>query len=257
MPSSGWADDVLTAGGRWAVPIKRFTKRSSERPGVRIVGLVALLVAAAVTIQISGWDGPRQLQSAVEGAGPAGAAVFVLGYALLVLIPAPAAVLTILGGALFGLGAGIALVWTGAMLGALGGFVVGRWLGRDAVDRLLQGRLAEADRILGRHGFAAVLAVRLLPLFPFTAVNYAAGVAAVRLRDYVAGTAVGMLPAVVAYVALGASGAQPLGIVLGVSALLLLVLIGGWLGRRLLARADNAAVVTPDNGKASGGRSSA
>ena len=210
-----------------------------ERPIVRIGMLVAVLLAAAVAIQVSGWDGPRQLQSAVEGAGPAGAAVFVLGYAMLVLVPSPAAVLTILGGVLFGLGAGIALVWTGAMLGALGGFVLARVLGREAVNRLVQGRLAEADRILGRHGLAAVLAVRLVPLFPFTAVNYAAGVADVRLRDYVTGTAVGMLPAVVAYVAVGASGAQPLGIVLAASALVLLVFVGGWFGRRLLARDDD------------------
>jgi uncharacterized membrane protein YdjX (TVP38/TMEM64 family) len=207
-----------------------------ERPAVRFGTLVAFLLGAAVVIHTSDWDGPRQLQSAVEGAGAAGAAVFVLGYALLVLIPFPASVLTILGGVLFGLRAGIALVWAGAMLGALGGFVLGRLLGREAVDRLSRGRLAAADRTLAQHGFAAVLAVRLVPLFPFTVVNYAAGVAGVRLRDYAAGTALGMLPGAVAYVAVGASGAQPMGIVLAVSALVLLVLVGGWFGRRLLAR---------------------
>ena len=209
-----------------------------ERPTVRIGMLVAVLLTAALAIQVSGWDGPRELQSAVEGAGPAGAAVFVLGYALLVLIPFPASALTILGGVLFGVRAGIVLVWAGAMLGALGGFALGRLLGREGVNRLLRGRLAAADRMLGRHGFAAVLAVRLVPLFPFTVVNYAAGVAGVRLRNYAAGTALGMLPAAVAYVAVGASGAQPVGIVLAISALVLLVLAGGWFGRRLLARSS-------------------
>ncbi len=201
--------------------------------------LSVALVAAAVMVQLSGWDGPRQLQDAVESAGPAGAAVFVAGYAALVLIPSPAAVLTILAGALFGLGVGIALAWTGAMLGALGGFAIGRLLGRDAIDRMLGGRLADADRVLRAHGLAAVLAVRLLPLFPFTAINYAAGLLRVRARDYTLGTAVGILPGAAAYAAVGASGAQPLGIVAGVSVLLLLVLGGGRFARRLLGRAGD------------------
>ena len=121
------------------------------------------------------------------------------------------------------------------MIGATGGFLVGRRLGRPSVDRLLHGRLQQADRVLAHHGLAAVLAVRLLPLFPFTPLNYAAGLVGVRLRDYVVGTAVGILPGTFAYVAVGASGADPRGIVAGVGGLLVLVLVGGVVGRRLLA----------------------
>ncbi|MGQ0843158.1 MAG: TVP38/TMEM64 family protein [Sporichthyaceae bacterium] len=213
-------------------------EQPAGRAGVfRIAGLVFALLLGAALVEFSGWDGPERLQQTVEGAGPAGGVVFVLGYALLVLIPSPASVLTILAGALFGLGGGIALAWAGAMLGAVGGFLLGRVLGRDAVDRLLRGRLTEADRLLRAHGLTAVLAVRLVPLFPFTAINYAAGLLRVRPRDYLAGTAVGILPGATAYAAVGAAGVQPLGIVLGVSVLVLLALGGGWFTRRLLARA--------------------
>lgn len=227
-------------------PERRPPHGTSGRAGVaRVVLLCVALVAAAVAVQLGGWDGPQRLQAAVESAGPAGAAVFVLGYAVLVLIPSPASVLTVLAGALFGLGAGIALAWAGAVLGAFGGFVIGRLLGRDAIDRMLGGRLADADRVLRSHGLAAVLAVRLLPLFPFTAINYAAGLLRVRPRDYALGTAVGILPGATAYAAVGASGAQPFGIVVGVSALLLLVLGGGWFARRLLGRTQD---VEPPHG---------
>jgi len=54
------------------------------------------------------------------------------------------------------------------------------------------------------------LLVRLVPLFPFMAVNYAAGLSAVRQRDYLLGTAVGIVPATVGYTALGAYGTSPL-----------------------------------------------
>lgn len=206
------------------------------RAGLRLGGLVLGLALAALLLQLSGWDGPEQLRRAVDDAGPWGPALYVLGYALLVLVPTPASVLTILGGALFGLVEGVALAWLGAVLGAVGGFALGRRLGRPAVDRLLGGRLAAADRLLTDHGLSAVLAARLVPVLPFTALNYAAGLVGVRWRPYVVGSALGMLPGATAYAALGASGAEPLGIAVGVGALVVLVLLGGWWGRRLLRR---------------------
>ncbi len=213
---------------------EQVTRPPSRGALLRLGVLVLAFVAVAVGLQLSGWSGPERLQELVQSTGWAGVAVFVVGYALLVMVPTPASVLTILGGALFGLWWGTLLVWAGALLGATGGFLVGRRLGRPAVDRLLHGRLQQADRVLASHGLVAVLAVRLLPLFPFTPLNYAAGLVGVRVRDYVLGTAAGILPGTFAYVAVGASGADPRGIALGVGGLLALVLLGGTIGRRLL-----------------------
>lgn len=220
-------------------PVASTDASAGERPSrasvVRLVVLVLAFVAVSVTLQLSGWSGPVQLQAVVESAGWAGVAVFVVGYAVLVLVPTPASVLTILGGVLFGAWWGTLLAWSGAVLGALGGFAIGRRLGRPAVDRLLRGRLQQADQVLTHHGLAAVLAVRLLPLFPFTPLNYASGLLGVRARDYTLGTAVGIIPGALAYAAVGASGADPRGIALGVGGLVVLALLGGIVGRRLLA----------------------
>ena len=213
-------DQAATAGRRAAL--------------LRLGGLVLVFVTVAVGVQLSGWDGPQQLRETVEGAGPWGPVLYVLGYAALVLVPTPASVLTILAGALFGLLEGVLLAWLGALLGAVGGFAIGRRLGRPAVDRLLGGRLAQADRVLAHHGLPAVLAVRLVPVFPFTPLNYAAGLVGVKFRHYLLGSALGMLPGATAYAAVGASGANPLGIVVAVAGLVLLVVVGGWWGRRIL-----------------------
>lgn len=211
-------------------------EKPSRGAALRLAALVSLFVVASVGLQLSGWSGPERLQELVQSAGWAGALVFVVGYAVLVLVPSPASVLTILAGALFGLWWGVLLAWAGALLGAMGGFLVGRRLGRPSVDRLLHGRLKQADRVLADHGLAAVLAVRLLPLFPFTPLNYASGLLGVRARDYVVGTAVGIVPGALAYAAVGASGADPLGIAVGVGGLVLLAVLGGAGGRRLLAQ---------------------
>lgn len=214
---------------------------STRSAGLRLMALVLGFAGGSVALHVSGWSGPERLQALVESAGWAGAVVFVIGYAVLVLVPTPASLLTILAGALFGLWWGTLLAWAGALLGALGGFLLGRRLGRPAVDRMLRGRLQQADQVLARHGLVAVLAVRLVPLFPFTPLNYASGLVGVRRRDYVLGTAVGIVPGALAYAAVGASGADPRGIAVGVGGLVVLALLGGTVGRRLLATSTHPA----------------
>ena len=91
------------------------------------------------------------------------------------------------------------------------------------------------DALLTDHGLSAVVAIRLIPVLPFTVINYAGGLTGVRPRHYVLGTALGMVPGSLAYAALGAWGTSPWGIFAALAALVALVLVGGLLGRRLLA----------------------
>lgn len=198
--------------------------------------LAVLIVAVVVAEYVWGWSGVSVLRERVEAAGPLGAVAFVVGYAALCLLPAPKSVLTALGGLLFGLWWGALLAWVGAMVGAVAGFWLGRLLGREAVDRLLRGRLERADRLLSEHGLGAVVTARLIPVLPYTGLNYSAGLTGVRFRDYVVGTALGMVPGSLAYAALGAWGTSPWGLFAALAALVLLIVVGGLVGRRLLAR---------------------
>jgi uncharacterized membrane protein YdjX (TVP38/TMEM64 family) len=70
-------------------------------------------------------------------------------------------------------------------------------------------RVAGVDRWLTDRGLGAVLFLRLVPLFPFNAVNYGAGLSGLPTATYVAGTAVGILPGTVAFVGLGAGLDDP------------------------------------------------
>jgi len=104
--------------------------------------------------------------------------------------------------------AGIGVVLVAAMLGASIAFVLGRALGRDAVERFTGTRVERVDQLLRRRGILAVIRLRLVPVLPFTAINYA-GLTAVRARDYAIGTAVGTVPGIVAYAALDVYGTSP------------------------------------------------
>jgi uncharacterized membrane protein YdjX (TVP38/TMEM64 family) len=171
--------------------------------------LVLIVALAAVVALAVGLSDEEQLRADVAAMGPAAPALFILLYAVATLAPVPKNVLTAAAGLLFGFVEGIAIVLLAALLGALAAFALGRALGRDAVERITGARVARVDALLSRHGLLAVLGVRLVPVLPFTAINYAAGLTAVRIGDYLIGTALGMIPGTVAYVALGAYGTSP------------------------------------------------
>lgn len=166
---------------------------------VALVGTVGFLFAPTDLVAIREW-------AASLGAG--GAIVFVLAYASLTLTPVPKNLLTIAAGLVWGFWLALALVYVGALLGAAASFVIGRALGREAVERLTGARVARLDAALADRGLLAVLGARLVPIIPFTLINYGAGLTAVRRRDYALGTAIGIIPGSAAYVALGAFGLE-------------------------------------------------
>lgn len=180
--------------------------RTSAVRAMMLVVLIGSATAVALTVGLPEVTGIRAW---VNSLGPRALPLFVLLYAVATLAPVPKTVLSAVAGLVFGLGAGIAVVLVAAVRGAVVAFALGRGLGRDAVERFTGTRVARVDALLRRRGFLAVVGVRLVPLVPFTAVNYVAGLTSVGIRDYVLGTAVGIVPGTVAYVALGVYGTEP------------------------------------------------
>jgi len=170
------------------------------------VAVVTASVLVAVTVDL---PSASELRDMVSDAGWAAPMLFVVLYALLSLAPVPKNVVSAVAGLLFGLVVGVMLVLGGALLGAVLAFGLGRTLGRGAVERWTSSRVQEVDALLARRGLMAVVMVRLVPVVPFTAVNYAAGLTGVKFRDYTLGTTVGMVPGTVAYVTLGTYGTTP------------------------------------------------
>jgi uncharacterized membrane protein YdjX (TVP38/TMEM64 family) len=137
----------------------------------------------------------------VDGLGAIGPLVFIAGYALAVVGFVPGSVLTLAAGAIFGVLEGTVYVFLAATLGAIGAFLVSRYLARRAVERRLAGdeRFAAIDRAVGAQGRKIVFLLRLSPIFPFNLLNYALGLTRVRLLDYVFAS-LGMIPGTLLYV---------------------------------------------------------
>ncbi|MGD9736001.1 MAG: TVP38/TMEM64 family protein [Solirubrobacterales bacterium] len=174
------------------------------------------------------------IEHAVNSAGIIAPIAFVVIYAGLTVALVPATPASVAAGALFGAVWGSVLTVVGATLGATGAYLLARGLGRAPLRVRSGDRLERLDAWVGRHGFRAVLYVRLVPLLPFNVVNYVFGLTSVRPRQYVAATALGIVPGTVAFVALGSSLRDPgsVGFVVSLAATVALALVGAVATRR-------------------------
>jgi uncharacterized membrane protein YdjX (TVP38/TMEM64 family) len=168
-----------------------------------VLAVVLLLLtfgrrAAAYLPQFAGW---------VEGLGALGPIVFMAGYAVAVVAFVPGSLLTLAGGALFGLVQGVIYVFAAAVLGSTASFLLARSIARDAVSRRIEGdaRFRAIDRAVGEEGRKIVFLLRLSPVFPFNLLNYALGLTRVGLADYLLAS-LGMLPGTILYVYVGKLG---------------------------------------------------
>lgn len=176
-----------------------------------VPSVLIMLVGAAVWLRLPVDAWLTSARAALLQLGGAGVVLFVAGYAIGVLLFAPAAPLTLAAGALYGLW-GIPVSLAGAMVGAVVSFAIARSVLRTHCAFLCGGhRLAASiDRSVARLGWRAVLLLRLTPMVPFSWENYAFGMTGIGFRDYWIATLIGMLPATVVKVWLGSAGASTL-----------------------------------------------
>ena len=151
---------------------------------------------------------PDTIRAFVLSFGAWAPAVYVLAYAQ-PLVPLPASVMTITGGLAFGPAWGTLAALCGATARACSQFLTARLLGRDAVAKLLKGKMAALDEKIAANGFKAVLLIRLIPNLPFDVQNYGLGFSRVSFPPYALASVLGMIPGCVAFVYLGYSLTDP------------------------------------------------
>jgi uncharacterized membrane protein YdjX (TVP38/TMEM64 family) len=217
-------------------------ERLLRSPWPRLLLLAALLGTAIVLALTTGLDAVDAAKVWVADLGVLGPVVFVVLCAVAVMGFLPASVLCAVSGLLFGPVLGIPVVWTGALLGAAGSFLIGRGLSKDAVERLAGRRMASVNALLDRYGAATVLVLRLLPLGPFALLNYVLAVTSIRLRGFLIGTGAGIAPGMVVYTALGGTAEDPSSpaFLLSVGSLVVMTVVGAVVARRVVKRSDPA-----------------
>lgn len=134
---------------------------------------------------------------------------FVFAYAAVVTLSLPGAtIMTLAGGFLFGVPLGATLTVIGATAGATLLFVIARSAFGDLLRQRAGPFLARMAEGFRKDAFSYLLFLRLVPAFPFWAVNLVPALLDMRLAPYVAATALGIIPGTTVYTAFGASLGQ-------------------------------------------------
>jgi uncharacterized membrane protein YdjX (TVP38/TMEM64 family) len=214
---------------------------SPDMPALRFLPLIVLIAAVVAAFWFGlphalSWQALGARQAALTGAAnahPVAALLaYVAAYALVVALSIPgAAVLSVAGGLLFGTVPGAAAATVAATLGATLLFLAVRLALRPAMERRAGTLLARIRPGLERDGFSYLLAIRLIPAFPFWLVNLAPALAGMRLLPFAAATLLGVVPAALVFASLGAGlggvlaagGTPDLGVILSPRVLLPLV----------------------------------
>lgn len=164
---------------------------------------------------------------------------FLLYVAVTALSLPGATVLTLAGGALFGLWTGLWVVSFASSIGATLAFLASRFLLRDWVRRRFGERLAAIDAGIAREGGFYLFTLRLVPIVPYFLVNLLMGLTPMKLWTFYWVSQLGMLAGTLVYVNAGTQLARldGLGGILSPALLVSLTLLGVFplLARKLLA----------------------
>jgi uncharacterized membrane protein YdjX (TVP38/TMEM64 family) len=174
-------------------------------PPRRLLVLSALAVGGMVAAAVGLPHSPAGLRELLLSAGSAAPVAALAAWILLTPALFPGTVLAAAGGLAFGAVGGAALAFIGALAGGLAAFALGRTAARRGAEQLVarSARLARIDALLERRGFAAILAARLTPGVPATALHYVAGASRVRPRSFLGAMAVAAPLRTVPYAVLG------------------------------------------------------
>ncbi|MGN6258653.1 MAG: TVP38/TMEM64 family protein [Solirubrobacterales bacterium] len=203
--------------------------------------LLAVLVLAveplreATAAALRGDNG--EVRHQIDRLGAAGPLLILVLTLLHAVVFYPAEIVDAAAGFAYGFFPALALMTAGWVLSGLICWAVGRHVARPLLDRWFgEERFERVERAIERGGPSLLLAMRLIPILPFSIVSYAAGAARVPAWRFVWTTAVGYLPitAIAVYFGTRLEGLSLTDPLVWASALALLALlgIGHWTARR-------------------------
>lgn len=144
------------------------------------------------------------IETAVAAQPLRAALLFFAAYVAVTGLSLPgAAIMTLVAGAVFGLLWGTVIVSFASTLGATLAFLASRYLLRDWVQQKFGDRLRAVNDGVAREGGFYLFALRLVPVFPFFAVNLLMGLTPMRTWTYLWVSQVGMFAGTLVYVYAG------------------------------------------------------
>jgi uncharacterized membrane protein YdjX (TVP38/TMEM64 family) len=161
-----------------------------------VVAIIAIVVAVPLPTAV-------QMRDWASAMGAWFPIAFLGAHVVATVLPFPRTAFTLAAGLLFGPALGIAIAVSASTLSALIALLLVRAFGWRIGKLVSHPRVDSLDIRLSERGWPAVLSLRLIPVVPFSVLNYAAGASAVQVSPYLLATLAGLLPGTSAVVILG------------------------------------------------------
>ena len=214
---------------------------------IKSVSAVAAFLGALFLLRQYG------LESALEGTrqimartGPWAFALFIAAYTAATMVALPGYPFSVLAGSFFGTAAGFAVALAATSAAAALQFCAARHFAANAVRSRLEkkDRFIRINRLSRECPSAVVAATRLIPLFPFSFLNYGFGITGISFRKYLLWTVIGMVPWTFIYVSGGDVMSHVLiyrnipvaGVMIIAASVLATLFLAQWAGRKTLNR---------------------
>jgi phospholipase D1/2 len=170
-----------------------------------VIGLVVALALAWQTEPLSEWVNAERVVAwwKTYGDSPMAGVVATATFMVAGLALVPLTLLITAAAIAFGPVLGTAYAMIGALLSAAVVYAAGAILGQSWARRLLGPRWRRVGDTLSGRGVLAIALVRMVPVAPYSVVNFLAGALRLRFVDFGLGTALGLIPGVVALSILG------------------------------------------------------
>lgn len=131
-------------------------------------------------------------------------AMYMAAYIIMAALSLPGAVImTLAGGAIFGLIYGTILVSFASTTGVTFAFLFSRYMFKDWVQSKFSAKLAAINKGIEKEGGFYLFTLRLVPVFPFFVINLTMGLTPISTPLYYGVSQLGMLPATIVYVNAG------------------------------------------------------
>ncbi len=215
---------------------EKLPPKSKATQKIVIVGVLALLIALFFLFDLGQYFSLEYMkQSQVRFAELYAqhrvlvVAAYMGIYVVMAALSLPgAAVMTLLGGALFGFIVGTAAVSFASTIGATLACLVARFLLRDWVQAKVGEKLKAINEGVEREGAFYLFTLRLIPVFPFWLINLAMGLTSMKLWTFYWVSQLGMLAGTMVYVNAGKELAKidSLGGILSPSLIVSFVILG-------------------------------
>ncbi|MGH4122577.1 MAG: TVP38/TMEM64 family protein [Clostridium sp.] len=170
---------------------------------VSLLIIVAIIMCTFFNIETLRHCTPENMKDFINSYGMFSPIIYIILFTFVPLTFFPDSILAIAGGMCFGMMGGFIYTMIGAILGGTLSFFLASILGHKVFNKFIKKDLSNLENSIKTRGFLLVFILRLIPLFPFDIISYAAGFSGVKFKDFALATLLGIIPGIFVFVNIG------------------------------------------------------